>query len=161
MWFIFFCVHLSRARVGVKITFLKITCFQTQSQHWHRLNRSLKKKKKGKCIFMMHSRNLQRENLKKSRIFFHPLKFLFVESEIHCFSPYFPCTQSAMGLETAVCIGEYLNLNKNIMATKRKTDSSFPPALMLCKILVTSSPQTKYWVQFDLSHDLPPPGDTF
>lgn len=104
---------------------------------------------------------LQRQNLKKSRIFFHPLKFLFVESEIHCFSPYFPCTQSAMGLETAVCIGEYLNLNKNIMATKRKTDSSFPPALMLCKILVTSSPQTKYWVQFDLSHDLPPPGDTF
>lgn len=48
----------------------------------------------------IHCRILKKENLKNSRLFFPPLKFLFVESEIHCFSPYFRCTLSAMGLES-------------------------------------------------------------
>lgn len=138
MWFIFFCAHLSRARVGVKITFFKISLFSipvpTVAQT------KLVIKEKGIFIFFMRFRIPQRKILKKSGLFFTPLKFLFVELEIHCF---LTSLAHRVPWSLKVCIGEYLNLNKTITSIKLKTDSSFPPAQMLCKILVTSSPQTK------------------
>lgn len=76
---------------------------------------------------MTSSRILQRENLDTSDDV-SPVQFLFAQLEMHCFSPYFPCTRGATGLEAAVCIGEYLNLNKTLNV-KLKELSFLPDAV--------------------------------